>query len=315
MRYIWLFVLSIIVLEAKIYDIDITPSVTKETNSKIKILDQKDLAISQIDGIGFSEISDLAYLPTTHTLYMISDEGKLYIFDATFDDKIHLRPLKAVKLRKKNGKKFKKWRRDSEGMTLDGSGHLLISFEGKPKVAWFHKNSQKIGQQIKKYKLPKLLKDTSNYRSKNKELEALAWHPKYGILTIAEWPLQKDHKKKQTIYALNGKQWHFKAEKEPRSAVSAMEVMDDGNVLVLERSFTGFLDPFIVTLKKIYLNKCDKKHMCKQETLLKMNSHRGWAVDNFEGLTKVGKNRYIMISDDNDNFYQKTIMIYFEVTE
>jgi len=183
MRYIWLFVLSIIVLEAKIYDIDITPSVTKETNSKIKILDQKDLAISQIDGIGFSEISDLAYLPTTHTLYMISDEGKLYIFDAIFDDKIHLKPLKAVKLRKKSGKKFKKWRRDSEGMTLDGSGHLLISFEGKPKVAWFHKNSQKIGQQIKKYKLPKLLKDTSNYRTKNKELEALAWHPKYGILT------------------------------------------------------------------------------------------------------------------------------------
>jgi len=127
--------------------------------------------------------------------------------------------------------------------------------------------------------------------------------------------LQKDNKKKQTIYSLNGKQWHFKAEKEPRSAVSAMEVMDDGNVLVLERSFTGFLDPFIVTLKKIYLNKCDKKHMCKQETLLKMNSHRGWAVDNFEGLTKVGKNRYIMISDDNDNFYQKTIMIYFEVVD
>ena len=119
-------------------------------------------------------------------------------------------------------------------------------------------------------------------------------------------------KKKQTIYALSGKTWHFKAEPEPKSAISAIEVMDDGNVLVLERSFTGYLNPFVVTLKKVYLDKCKKK-MCKTEVLLKMDSHKSWGVDNFEGLARVGKNRYVMISDDNDNFFQKTLLIYFEV--
>jgi len=49
--------------------------------------------------------------------------------------------------------------------------------------------------------------------------------------------------------------------------------------------------------------------------LAKMNSHKGWDVDNFEGLSRVGKNRYVMISDVNDNFYQKTLLIYFEVLE
>ena len=90
--------------------------------------------------------------------------------------------------------------------------------------------------------------------------------------------------------------------------------MDDGNLLVLERSFTGLMTPFIVTLKKVYIQNCKKK-MCKTKVLAKMNSHKGWDVDNFEGLARVGKHRYVMISDDNDNFFQKTLLIYFEVLQ
>ena len=112
---------------------------------------------------------------------------------------------------------------------------------------------------IRKYQLPKKLRDSKNYRSRNKSLEALAWHPKYGTLTAAEWPLKKDDKKRQTIYALSGKEWHFKAEAEEKSAISAIEVMDDGNLLVLERSFTGLMNPFVVTLKKVYIRNCKKK--------------------------------------------------------
>jgi hypothetical protein len=152
------------------------------------------------------------------------------------------------------------------------------------------------------------------FRGKNKGLEALAWHPRYGILTAAEWPVKRDGKKSQTIYSLKGKEWHFKAEPEGNCAISAIEVTDDGNILVLERSFTGMLHPFVVTLKKVYLDHC-QKGLCRSKVLVKMNSHKGWDVDNFEGLARVGKNRYVMISDDNDNFYQKTLLIYFEVKE
>ncbi len=301
------------VLVAGSFSVNITPSSTQRTFGKIKFLDQKQLMYKEIKGVKFSEISDLAYLKKTESLFMISDEGKLFEFKATFSNTIEeLKPIDAVKLRKKNGKKFKKWRKDSEGMTLDGNDHLLISFEGKAKIAWFHKNSAKKGQQIKKYRIPKELQDPKNFRSRNKSLESLAWHKKYGILTAAEWPLKKYHKKKQTVYALSGKKWHFTAEPEAKSAISAIEVMDDGNLLVLERSFISYFDPFVVTLKKVYLNRC-KKDMCQTEVLLKMNSHKGWDVDNFEGLARVGKNRYVMVSDDNDNFFQKTLLLYFEV--
>jgi len=274
----------------------------------IKILDQKQFSFQHIKGIKFSEISDIAYHPKSKKLYMVSDEGKLFTFKVSFSTKIDsLTPLDAVKLTKKSGKK---WQRDSEGMTLDKKGRLFISFEGKAKVGHF--NSK--GQMVKKYRLPKQLRDPKNYRSRNKSLEALTWHYKYGLLTATEWPLEEDNKKRQTIYALSGKKWHFKAEPEAKSSVVAMEVMDDGNLLVLERSYTGMLSPFVVTLKKVYLKKC-KRGWCQTKVLAKMNSHKGWDVDNFEGLAKVGRHRYVMISDDNDNFFQKTLLIYFEVLD
>ena len=313
MRIVFLFILCLGLLQAGVFPVDITPSLKENRFMGIKILDQKQLSFLDINGIKFSEISDAAYHQKSKKLYLVSDEGKLFIFNARFTEKIEaLESVSSVELRKKDGKKFKKWRRDSEGMTLDGKGRLLISFEEKAKVAWFHKNSDKYGRMIRKYKLPKKLRDTKNYRSKNKSLESLAWHPKYGLLTAAEWPLKKNDKKRQTIYALNGKEWHFKAEPEGKSAIVAIEVMDDGNLLVLERSFTGLMHPFVVTLKKVYLGNCKKK-ICNTKVLAKMSTHQGWDIDNFEGLAKVGKHRYVMISDDNDNFFQKTLLIYFEV--
>ena len=314
-RYLFALLSVSLFLWSGSYRTDIRPSGVESVAGDVRFLDQRVLSYSRIDGLKFSEISDLAYDVHTRKLYMLSDEGKLFVFRAVFGDTINvLKPTGAAKLTKKGGKPFKKWRKDSEGMTLDGKGRLLISFEGKAKIGWFHKNSDKMGQRIRKYTIPSVLRDAKNYRSRNKSLEALAWHPKYGVLTVTEWPLKKDNKKRQTLYALSGKRWHFKAEPEARSAVSAIEVMDDGNLLVLERSYTGMTDPFVVTLKKVYLDRC-RKGWCHTKILAKMNSHQGWNVDNFEGLARVGKHRYVMVSDDNDNFFQKTLLIYFEVTE
>lgn len=316
MRIIFLFSCLLSVVLAGVTPVDITPKMHTNQYMGIKLLDQKQLSFKQIDGVKFAELSDAAYDAKTETLYFVGDKGMLYAFRAKFSEHIDvLEPLSAVTLKTKKGKRLRKWKRDSEGMTLDGKRRLLISFEGDtPKIAWFHKNSQAYGNHIRRYALPKILKNAKHYRSKNKSLEALAWHKRYGILTAAEWAVKKDDKKKQTIYALSGKKWHFKAEPEAKSAVVAMEVMDDGNLLVMERSYTGILDPFVVTLKKVFIRNC-KQNMCDSKVLLKMNSHKGWDVDNFEGLAKVGKNRYVMVSDNGDNFFQKTLLVYFEVVE
>ena len=282
---------------------------------KIRILDQRSLSYPNIDGHHFFGISDLAYDRKRKRLYMIGDQkGKLFLFRAVFGKKIEtLKPLYAAKLTGKGGKAFRRWRRDSEGMTLDRKGRLLISFEGRAKIGRF---SDK-GVMLKQFRLPPKLLNVKNYRSRNKSLESVALHPKYGLLTASEWPLKRDKAKDQAIYSLSGKEWHFRAEPDGGSAVVAIEVMDDGNLLVLERAYSGLSSPVVITLKKLYLKGCRKrgrkKRVCRSEVLAKFSSANGWHIDNFEGLAKVGKNRYVMVSDDNDNFFQRTLLVYFEV--
>lgn len=183
-------------LHAGVKSVNIVPSLSKQSLSTVKILDQKHLSFDKIQNVKFAEISDLTYDAQEKSLYMVSDKGLLYTFNAEFSNTIDmLVPLSATKLRTKKGKRLKKWKRDSEGLALDNKGRLLISFEGDAKVGWFHKNSTEYGNLIRKYKIPKALKKVRYYRSKNKSLESLAWHFEYGVLTASEWPLKKDHKK------------------------------------------------------------------------------------------------------------------------
>lgn len=311
MKTILFFLGFLSLLDAEILDVNIAPFSRSNQFGSVKILDQKRLTYREIKGIGFSEISDVAYNPKSQKLYFVSDEGKLFVFDAVFGKKIeNLTPMSASVLRSK-AKTFSSAEHDSEGLALNAKGEMFISFEGKAKIGRFDDK----GSMLQSYVLPVELKDTRNYRSRNKSLEALAWHPAYGLLCASEWTLKHKDIREQALYALNGKTWQFEAEAEPKSAVVAIEVMDDGNVLVLERSYDGVFAPLVITLKKVYLNQCASNHKkCKTEVLLKMNSHEGWMIDNFEGLTRVSRHRYVMISDDNNNFFQQTLLVYFEIS-
>jgi hypothetical protein len=305
------FLISFSLLFGSVSSTDITPMGVKSDYMGIEILDQKKLSFGRIGDYGFSEISDLAYHRGKKILYMVSDEGVVFVFGATFGDKItQLTPQKAIKLLKSNGKEFRNYQRDTEGATLDSLKRLILSFEGQPKIARFGEN----GKEQTTYKIPYKLSQTQFLRHKNKGLEALAYHPTYGLIFATEYPIKRDNKKIQTLYSSNGYEWKFKASNVQNAAVSAIEVMDDGNILVLERAYNGLFAPFVVVLKKVYINRqCHQKRLCKDEVLAVLDNSKGWSLDNFEGLTKVAPNRYLMVSDDGDNFYQDTLLIYFRV--
>jgi hypothetical protein len=278
----------------------------KTPSMKIKILDQTSLAYKTKDNIPFSEISDLSYDKKSQKLYMIGDKGYFYTFSANFSNKIdRLDYLGGYKIREKKSHSSY----DSEGLTQDNRGQLYISFEGVPRISSIS-NSGYINKNLK---LTKHIKNSKNYRSSNKMFEALTWHSKYGLLTASEYPTRNKKIKQQSIYSLNGKTWDFMAEPHENSAVTAIETMDDGNILILERAYAGLSKPFVITLKKLYLNKCDKNHQCKTEVLASMNSYDGWGINNYEGLTKIGKNRYLMVSDNNNKQLLRTVLVYFEV--
>ena len=276
-------------------------------SKNVNIIKAKDLKY-RINGYKLSEISDLVYDKNSSVLYMLSDKGVLFSFRAEFTkDNFKLKPLNAYPLKDKNGNILEDSLRDSEGMALDNRGNLYISFERINKIY----QVSKMGRLLKELKLPKNLENIIP-SSDNKSFESLAWHKKYGLITALEYPKEGLNRINQTIYSLSGKEWNFKMENVKRNGISEVEVMDDGNLLVLERAFNWFIGKFEVNLVKVYINDCKEK-FCKKEVLLKLKLNRFFNLENYEGLANIGNGRYLLISDDNNNFLALTKLIYFRV--
>jgi len=292
-------------LLAKMQEFRLLPDFYNSTEfMHLNILDTKYLQLKTKRGKTISELSGLAYCE--NTLYALSDKGYLYKFEINFHHKIKkLKLLESFPLRDTDGNKLRGIQKDSEGLAVCDN-KLLICFERDPRVSLFSKN----GISLKQMKLHKKLRSKTNFVGENKELEAVAYNDKYGLITAPEEVL-KNAKKRQyhTLYAKK-KVWRFKAD----GSITGLEFIDDDTLLVLLRKYRLFGNRF-TSLVRVHLNWCDKKHICQSELLAKFNSVKGWHIDNFEGVCKVGKNRFLMISDDNNSFFQKTLLVFFEIVD
>lgn len=284
-------------------DIDLFPSSYESSDiSGIRILDAKVIRFKPLHQIAFEGISALAY-HSHKRLYALSDNGNLFRLEVLIENnKIKVLSLEeATSLMTKKGKPLKHKNRDSEGMSVNEEG-LSISFEGNPKVSAYDFE----GKKVKDYPLYAVLQDISNYQSKNKALEALVEHPEFGIITAPERPLRGEDKTIHTLYSPT-KRWKFSA----NGDITSIERMPDNNLLVLERDF-HLLRGHTITLKKVRIMECESG-LCPAETLASLKSSKGWQLDNFEGMTRIDDNVYLMISDDNGSFFQRCIVVLFEV--
>ena len=84
---------------------------------------------------------------------------------------------------------------------------LIISFENKPRIAEYTPH----GSYLRRVKTDKKLRQWKSFRHKNKALESVALHPKYGVLTAAEKPLKANSIEQQTLYSSNGKKMAFQS--------------------------------------------------------------------------------------------------------
>jgi len=75
----------------------------------------------------------------------------------------------------------------------------------------------------------------------------------------------------------------------------------------LQRKFNDLTRQRVIVISELNLKTN------KYRILARFDTDDGWNIDNFEGLAKVSKNKYLMISDDNDSFLQKTLVVLFEV--
>ena len=305
------------------YDYSILPQNKQSTitdNRFMGITLRGSLALKslQINGYPILEISGIAWDADENRLYGISDEGLLYIIKLAIDHGrlVNMQVLKAMPLRDMHGAPLKGKYNDSEGLSLlnanngkKGDSQLIISFEKKPRIALFTPN----GDFIRQIHLPQKLEKKKNYRSKNKALESVTFHPKFGFLTASEYPLKKDDLDFQTLYSSKGQEWHFAASKARNSAITGLETMPNGDILILERAYKNPIIPIQINLRRLKLNQCDTNQVCKTEIIASFDGADGWLLDNFEGLAHIKNNQYLMISDDNENPLQHTILVLFEI--
>lgn len=301
------------------YRVSMEPDELKNSQyMQLKLEGSLGISSAKVNGLPVVELSDLAWNADEKLLYAISDRGYLYTLRLSINNNKLTKAdiISATTLKGKNKQPVKGRDQDSEGMTIKngsngraGDAELVVSFEGNSRLVRYNTRGDYLGE----LPLPKKLTNHHNFRHGNKMLESLTTHPKYGLITAAELPLKSSPENQQTLYSQRGQEWHFTRHNAAESSVTALEVLPNGDILVLERAFSGIFNPLVISLRQVMLNQCDKSSQCKTRDLAVFNSGDGWNIDNFEGLAHLGGNRYLMVSDDNKNPLQQTLLVMFDI--
>ncbi|MFT4581088.1 MAG: hypothetical protein ACI915_002231 [Gammaproteobacteria bacterium] len=277
------------------------------------------LSTQKVNGLEPRELSGLAWDADENLLYAVSDEGHL----------VHLRPIiseqtligieliNAFPLRDSAGVSLSENLTDSEGLVARNSRNgvhndttLLVSFEEPPRIEHYLPSGTRIGQ----LELSAELRDERAYAGKNQHLEALTELPEIGIITAPERPLKTAIGGNFWLYNLHGKVGEFSPLDDKYSNLVGMESMQNGDLLILERRYSSIFKPVIFALRRVSLSThADTLKATVVEEVVHFNISDGWNIDNFEGVARHEGNRYFLISDDNENLFQKTLLMYVEI--
>ncbi len=287
---------------------------------RIRFLGMLQLPNPAVDGMRFSQLSGLAWDDDDGILYAISDKGFLFHLQPVFENGVltGLKLLKAVHLRElSSGKPLKGTRADCEGLDIlkgrnghKGDAELIISFERFPRIVRYRPDGYAIGE----YPLPAPLNDARMYQNSNKMLESVCADSKLGILTVPEVPLKGERKDYTRIFNLDGKSWFYPLPENNR--ISALECLGKNRVMVLESNFKGSFGRLEVFLRIATLPPdASSTESVPVETVVTFDSGKKHQIDNFEGLARHRGNRFFIVSDDNDLFIQRSLLMYFELLE
>jgi hypothetical protein len=70
-----------------------------------------------------------------------------------------------------------------------------------------------------------------------------------------------------------------------------------------------------VAIKRVRLSHAPADTTLAVETLVNLDTGKGFQIDNFEGIARHQGKRFFLISDNNDFFLQRTLLLYFELLE
>jgi hypothetical protein len=238
-------------------------------------------------------LSALAFDHDEGILYALGDRGALFHLALEFDDG---GLLTGARLR-----------------DAAGDGELAVSFERIPRVVRFTPRGIPLGR----IALPARLLDRDRYRF-NRGLESLAWHPAHGYLVANEQPFVDSAGGEVEVHALTPpdgrvRWWRYRLAAEPNAALTDLAALPDGSLLALERGYGFLYLPLISTVRRINVLPDLPGAVLEVDTVLRLSSGQGWALDNFEGIAVLPGRRIVIVSDDNTRAVQASLLSAFEL--
>jgi hypothetical protein len=263
-------------------------------------------------------LSGLAWDEDETRLYAVSDLGWVWQFEPRFESGrlVDLRVHGRSRLRDPDGSPLVKPKGDAEGLAarnasngIRGDTELWISYEHRPRVQVHSPD----GTWQRSVDIPQVLRSPDSYRHPNHALEAIALTPGHdGMMLMPEAPLRDEPEEVVPLFSPDSPPRTYPLYPAPGSSVTAMEVFPDGRILVLERAFVSPLAPFQIILRWVDPDQGQTGPLAP-ETVAVFDSADGWAIDNFEGLTRHRGQRVLLVSDDNNRRTQRTLLLYLEL--
>ncbi|MEW6331530.1 MAG: esterase-like activity of phytase family protein [Pseudomonadota bacterium] len=266
-----------------------------------------------------SQLSGLAWDDDDGILYALSDKGSLFQLQPLFDGDTltGVKLLQSLPLRELGSDKpLLGWRIDAESLDIvngrngrRGDAELVIGTERVPQILRFRTDGYAIGR----HSLPAPADKAGSFRDPNRMLEAMCADSTLGVLAMPEVPLKNEREGYTRIFSVAGHSWFYPVASGDR--ITAMECLGQGQLLVLQQNYQNPFGQVVVMLRRVQLTPDSAAQPLKPETLVTLDSNKGFLMDNFEGLTRHRGNRFFMVSDNNDLFVQRTLLMYFELSD
>ncbi len=271
------------------------------------------------DSPDFGGISGISFTGPNKKITMVSDIGNYITGQLIYDESDKLLALVGVEIspiRNSKGNILpRRFAKDAEAIdTIFRFGQaaaVRIGFENLTRVADFELNNAKPYGAAKKVRIPKELAQERT----NASLEALCIAPPNSPIAGSTLLITEDMRVNDDIAAFmlgNLDRGKFSVKKTNSMNPTDCAFLQNGDLLILERG-VGFLS-FTMQLRKIAADEVKPGARLEGEVIL---SASGSDIDNMEGITTHiaadGKERIIIVSDDNFNDWERTLLLEFSL--